>query len=342
MAGMSVAIAMPVRTSETTRPAGDWMLLASGAPDVMAEKTTSRPAPYAVVPVPDQETVPLSVAPDAGPVCDMTPVWATLDVEPSLASSVKLPEPVTVVVPEARSRVAPIIANSPAVNTFPLVVTAVEVTVAVPVPDPELDSVPLVSTILSDVTPDSSYSTHAIAAVPVSVEVNAGAASEPAATFVQIATRQCPALVVLFQTSDCLVHPVVPVFWAVAVTLVEAVAVTTATSRCPAVRVWVPFQIPVTGLEVVRLVPDSAAGVPTWVTAMARCSPPGYWLCCALLQPALVTTVTGRPPIDRDGRTGPAVATADNWNATRIAPTYVALAATLLQPSDSAPVPEAL
>jgi hypothetical protein len=50
---MSVADATPVRTSDTTRPAGDWRLPASDGPDVAAEKTMSAAAARAVVLVPE-------------------------------------------------------------------------------------------------------------------------------------------------------------------------------------------------------------------------------------------------------------------------------------------------
>ena len=47
--GMSDAIATPVRTSDTTSPAGDWMLEASGGPDVAAEIARTAPEANAVV-----------------------------------------------------------------------------------------------------------------------------------------------------------------------------------------------------------------------------------------------------------------------------------------------------
>ena len=55
--------------------------------------------------------------------------------------------------------------------------------------------------------PLSSYSVHDIAAVPVSAEVNAGAASDPWAVAVQMETATSPALVVELKTSYCLVQP---------------------------------------------------------------------------------------------------------------------------------------
>jgi hypothetical protein len=78
-------------------------------------------------------------------------------------------------------------------------------------------------------------------AVPTSVEVNAGAASPPAAVLVQMAARTCA--VAVFGTSNRFVHPEEV---AVAVTEVDAAHVTTATRRCPAVRGWLALQVPVT------------------------------------------------------------------------------------------------
>ena len=97
-------------------------------------------------------------------------------------------------------------------------------------------------------------------AVPDSVTVVEGAASPPAAIFQKIATRAWAVL--LFPT-------VIPVFQpagaVIAVTEVIAAAVTTMTSRSPAVRGWVPDQVLVA--LPVAVIYAVAVGVPTWVTA---------------------------------------------------------------------------
>jgi hypothetical protein len=82
---MSDAIATPVRTSDTTSPAGDCRALASGGPDVTAAITTIAPAEKAVVPDPERVITLLAVAPDVGAARYAVPVCATLLVAPSFA-----------------------------------------------------------------------------------------------------------------------------------------------------------------------------------------------------------------------------------------------------------------
>jgi hypothetical protein len=99
-------------------------------------------------------------------------------------------------------------------------------------------------------------------AVPVSVEVTVGAVSAPVAIFVQHAARTCA--VAVFAASNWLRHPVVA--HTVAVTLVEAAADTTATSRFPAPRIC-----PVPHVAVTDPVAEWVfTGVPTLVTATGQ------------------------------------------------------------------------
>jgi len=101
---------------------------------------------------------------------------------------------------------------------------------------------------------DNSNSMQSIAPVPVTVVVNTGAASEPAAVFVQIATRTFA--VPELGCSNLFTHPdTVPV----AVTDVDAPQVTTATRRCPATRNWFAPHVPVTDPAVAWVL----TGVPT-------------------------------------------------------------------------------
>ena len=102
-------------------------------------------------------------------------------------------------------------------------------------------NVPDTSTGVVVFAPDNSNSMQSIAPVPVTVDVNVGTASPPAATFVQIATRTFEVL--KFGTSKAFTQPEAV---AVAVTDVDAPHVTTATRRCPATRNCDVPHVPVT------------------------------------------------------------------------------------------------
>jgi hypothetical protein len=172
---------------------------------------------------------------------------------------------------EARSRANPAMPNSPARVTFPEVVTVWDATVA-----PDVFAVPDLSTMLNWVAPASSYRVMEprADALAATFEVNDGAASLPAAVFVQIATRD--RAVAAEPISSWFVHPVVPPAWAVAAALVVALNVMTATSRFPAARFCPVPKVPATVTTwLVMVVLVAAVGVPTLVTAMGRCSPPG-------------------------------------------------------------------
>ena len=162
----------------------------------------------------------------------------------------------------ARSRANPAIPNSPARATFPLVVA-----VCVVIVTPFSALVPLVST--SWFAPLSSYrvTEPRALALAATLEVNAGAASLPAAVFVQIATRA--SAVPAEPISTWFVHPLVPAACAVAAALVVALNVTTAARRCPAAGVCPVPQVPVTVTTwLVMVVLVAAVGVPTEATAV--------------------------------------------------------------------------
>jgi hypothetical protein len=190
--------------------------------------------------------------------------WLNADAPPSSNSSVNEPRELQlfVVLLEPDPMFSTERAYSPLPATLPVVVV-----VSAPVV-PEL--VPAVSD--DGVPPPESFNSCRVQVTRVRIEVpaielvNAGAASDPAATFSQIADTELVATI-----SWVLVHPVVPAASAVAAAELDPNAVTIATSLLLAVRFWPVPHAPVTVIvPVPEVVCAGAAGVPTWLTDISQ------------------------------------------------------------------------